>query len=308
MTKSNFYLFFSKKSSTFVVKIENSMSFVEEIIRKVEKNGVLVERDMHGIRTLNRDVTLPYLVITLFTQGSARLIYDMREFTQTKNQLCLVLPGHVMHPLECSDDCIITFLCISQKMLDELRNYLFSHDYAKFHYNPLCSLTDIQTERLLAIVDQLDVISGHTFEDLNHRNHMLLAQMSVGYEFLNYYRREQDMQVAHDRQATIFAQFCDLVVEHHRAHKDIQFYAEQMNYHPKYLSRVIRNVTNGVTPKEWIGQFVVAQAKRLIETNPDQSLKQIAFTLGFTDATSFYRYFKRVTGIYPQVYRERLRS
>ena len=67
-------------------------------------------------------------------------------------------------------------------------------------------------------------------------------------------------------------------------------------------------MTNGVTPKEWIGQFVVAQAKRLIETNPDQSLKQIAFTLGFTDATSFYRYFKRVTGIYPQVYRERLRS
>lgn len=67
---------------------------------------------------------------------------------------------------------------------------------------------------------------------------MLLAQLSIGYEYLNYYRREQDKRLAKDTQTTIFAQFCDLVVEHYREHKDLGFYAAQMNYHPKYLSRV----------------------------------------------------------------------
>lgn len=79
-----------------------------------------------------------------------------------------------------------------------------------------------------------------------------------------------------------------------------------MNYHPKYLSRVIRSATNGMLPKEWIERFVVAQAKRMIETNPDLSFKKIAMVLGFTEHSSFYRYFRRVTGVYPQAYKEAL--
>jgi len=304
IAKGNFYLFFSKKSTTFAAETDEIMSILEKISQEIEDKGVVVERDVHGIKSLNQDVPVPFLSISICTQGSLRAYVDMCEYTQSRNQLSVIIPGHIVRPLECSEDYISTRLAISRKMMDELRNYLFSHDYAKFHYNPVCSLTDLQVERLLAIVEQLAVISGHTFQDLNHRNHMLLAQLSVGYEYLNYYRREQDKKLAKDTQEAIFAQFCDLVVEHHREHKDLKFYAEQMNYHPKYLSRVIRSATNGMLPKEWIERYVVAQAKRLIETNPGMPLKQIAFILGFTDHSSFYRYFRSVTGIYPQAYRK----
>ena len=280
------------------------MDSTVQFIQEVEKIGVAVERDKHGFGILNDDLSFPFLIITVCTKGNARALYDMRECTQQKNDLGLVLPGHILRPLECSEDYTFTRLAISPMMLEGLRGYLFSHDYAKFHYNPVCSLTDTQVERLLTIVDQLAVIATHTEFDLNHRNHILLAQLSVGYEYLNYYRREQDQLLAQDSQSALFAQFCDLVVAHFREHRDIQFYAKQMNYHPKYMSRVIRSVTNGVTPKEWIEQFVVAQAKRLIESNPKQSLKHISMLLGFSDHSSFYRYFKRVTGLYPQAYKE----
>ena len=304
IAKGNFYLFFSKKSSTFAAETEEIMSILEQIIQELEDKGIVVERDIHGIKSLNQDLSLPYLSITICTQGSVRAYFDMREYTQSRNQLAVITPGHIVRPVECSEDYVYTRLAISRKMLDELPNYLFSHDYAKFHHNPVCSLTDLQVERLLAIVEQLAVISSHTFEDLNHRNHMLLAQLSIGYEYLNYYRREQDKNLAKDTQEAIYAQFCDLVVEHHREHKDLKFYAEKMNYHPKYLSRIIRSATNGMLPKEWIERFVVTQAKRLIETNPNLSFKKIAMDLGFTEHSSFYRYFRRVTGIYPQAYRK----
>ena len=36
--------------------------------------------------------------------------------------------------------------------------------------------------------------SNHTEQELPHRYQALLAQLAVGYEFLNFYRREQDKQ------------------------------------------------------------------------------------------------------------------
>ena len=44
--------------------------------------------------------------------------------------------------------------------------------------------------------------------------------------------------------------------------------------------------------------------KRLIETHATQTLQETAYMLGFSEPTSFYRYFKRVTGMTAKEYRE----
>ena len=54
---------------------------------------------------------------------------------------------------------------------------------------------------------------------------------------------------------------------------------------------------------DWIGEYVTSQAKQLIESNPKQTVKEIAYQLGFPSTAGFCRYFKRVTGIYPQEYK-----
>ena len=52
-------------------------------------------------------------------------------------------------------------------------------------------------------------------------------------------------------------------------------------------------------------QYVIAQAKRLIETRATQTLQETAYMLGFSEPTSFYRYFKRATGMTAKEYRDR---
>jgi len=93
---------------------------------------------------------------------------------------------------------------------------IFSHDHDKFNYAPVCSLTDEQVQHLLSIVNQLDIIAKHTDKEMPHRYQALLAQLAVGYEFLNLYRREQDRQWRENRHAELFNRFCDLVVKHYR--------------------------------------------------------------------------------------------
>lgn len=157
---------------------------------------------------------------------------------------------------------------------------------------------------LLSIVNQLIVIANHTDEEMPHRYHTLLAQLAVGYEFLSYYRHEQDRQWMSKRHAEIFSRFCDLVVNNYRVSREVKYYAGLLNLTPKYLSKVIRAATYGLTPVKWIEQYVTAQAKRLIETHATPTLQETAYMLGFSEPTSFYRYFKRVTGMTAKEYRD----
>ena len=126
----------------------------------------------------------------------------------------------------------------------------------------------------------------------------------MGYEFLNYYRRDKDRQWAANHSTDIFNRFCDLVVKHYRESREIKYYADLLNLTPKHLSKVIHTATNGLSPVKWIEQYVTAQAKRLIETRATQTLQETAYMLGFSEPTSFYRYFKRVVGMTAKQYRD----
>ena len=276
----------------------------EPLLPSIEQTDILIVREMPSFLGYNEDYVFPHIVLTLILSGSARAMYDMRVITHHKNDLTIILPGHVMHPLDCTDDFTYAMLFISPRMLDGLRFHTFSHDHEKFNYAPVCSLTDEQAAHLLSIVDQLDIIANHNDKELPHRYQALLAQLAVGYEFLNYYRRDQDRKWAENRHIDIFNRFCDLVVKHYRESREVNYYANLLNLTPKYLSKVIRTTTNGLSPNKWIEQYVTMQAKRLIETRATQTLQETAYMLGFTEPTSFYRYFKRAVGMTAKQYRD----
>ena len=276
----------------------------EQLIKDIDQSGIVIVRDAHDLFANNEDFVFPYIILTLTLRGSAQAMYDMRVITHRKNDLAIIMPGHIMHPIDCTDDFTYALFFISPKMFDDLRFHTFSHDYEKFNYAPVCSLTDEQAAHLLDIVDQLIIIANHTDEEMPHRYQTLLAQLAVGYEFLNYYRREQDRQWAEKRNTELFNRFCDLVVKHYRESREIQFYADLLNLTPKHLSKIVRAATNGLSPLKWIEQYVTAQAKCLIEARATQTLQETAYLLGFTEPTSFYRYFKRVAGVTAKQYRD----
>lgn len=281
------------------------MTTSEELqLPSIEQTDILVVRETSRFFGYNEDFVFPHTILTLILSGSARAMYDMRVITHHKNDLTIILPGHIMHPMDCSEDFSYALLFISPKMLDDLCFHTFSHDHEKFNYAPICSLTDEQAAHLLTIINHLDIIAKHTEKELPHRYQTLLAQLAVGYEFINCYRRDQDRQWTENRYADTFNRFCDLVAKHYRESREVKYYADLLNLTPKHLSKVIRMVTNGLSPVEWIEQYVTAQAMRLIESHATKTLQEIAYMLGFTEPTSFYRYFKRITGMTAKQYRD----
>ena len=276
-----------------------------QILQSVEQNGVCVEKEVLGHSVTGVDMVLPHVMILFCLRGTAHVMFDMQEFAIEKNDLGILMPGHVYRRISYSDDFDYARVFISAEMLKELKTHAFSHDSDKFNYAPKCHLTDVQAKRMMALIELLEAIASHDTHDLQLRQQILLSHLAVGYEFINYYRREQDKQWAESRSATLYTQFCDLVVKHYKENRNVNFYAGLMHYDPRYFSKVFRQYSNGLSPLEWIQQYVVTQAKLIMDTDPKQTVKETAYQLGFPTTANFCRYFKRATGIYPQEYKER---
>ncbi len=275
----------------------------EKLQQLVERVGVAVTTEQHRFYVYNEDFFYPFIAIIICHQGSARVLYDQVERTFYKNDLIVVMPGHIARQLECSDDFVYTRVAISEKMLSDLRSHVLSHDYNKFHLAPVSQLNDEQLQRVLNIVNLLDIVARHDYEDLTQRQQMLISLLSVGYEFINYYRREMDKQLLPDKNTQLFNRFCALVVEHYRESKEVKYYADLLHISPRHFTRIFRDTTNGISPAEWIEQYVVAQAKLLLDTQQERSVQEIAYQLGFSEPSSFHHFFKRVTGMTAKEYR-----
>ena len=98
----------------------------ELLIEEVEQSGILIVREMHSFFNLNEDFVFPHIILTLCLSGSARAKYDMRVITHRKNDLAFIMPGHVMHPMDCTDDFTYALFFISPKMFDDLRFHTFT--------------------------------------------------------------------------------------------------------------------------------------------------------------------------------------
>lgn len=99
----------------------------------------------------------------------------------------------------------------------------------------------------------------------------------------------------------IFEHFMSLVTEHHTSERNMAFYASHLGLTPKYLSKLIKQVSGRSAP-DWIDSFVILEAKNMLKYT-DDSIKEIVFKLHFPNPSVFYKFFKAHTGMTPSEYR-----
>ena len=104
-----------------------------------------------------------------------------------------------------------------------------------------------------------------------------------------------------EHKTLIFRQFIKIVSENYTQQRQVIFYADQLCMSPKYLSKLVKDVSGKSAP-EWIDSYVLLEAKHLLKYS-DMPIKEIVFRLNFSNQTVFYKYFKAHTGMTPTDYR-----
>ena len=93
---------------------------------------------------------------------------------------------------------------------------------------------------------------------------------------------------------------------HYREKHSPSDYASMLHITPKALGKIVKNFFNK-TLSELIHERIVIEAKRELYLT-GKPVKQIAYELGFDDEFYFSRFFKKITTISPQYFRETVGS
>ncbi len=100
----------------------------------------------------------------------------------------------------------------------------------------------------------------------------------------------------------IFREFRDAVEAGLGSRHDVEFYASELGYSARTLSRASQSAT-GRSAKAFINERVILEAKRLL-AHEGYSLKATTRRLGFSDASAFSAFFRRETGSTPGAWRD----
>lgn len=302
----------SKKSSIFAPEIDkkakmnhsDARHIFEEAYRTIDKKEVAVIRDVHGFPARDKDIISPYLMLFICHSGSSRALYDMREVVFRPNEVAMILPNHIIHPIECSPDYSITVVMHSIAFEQEMTRERMTHDRNKFHDLPSCQLTDEEMAQYMKAVDLLEIISETPVSRYPRRHDMLLAQTDIMKDMLDASRATMDERGRTFRHNhVIYNEFCNLLAIHYHEQHEVAFYAEKAHLTTRHFSVVIKEVV-GISASDYIEQYLVMHAKNLLSSRLDLSVQQISDHLGYADSSSFCRFFKRVTGFSPRHFRE----
>ena len=284
----------------------NTKQKFEEAFLTLEKAEVAVLRNIPDYNPVyGHDVVSKYLTVIVCHSGSARLLYDMQEVHFTANSIAVILPDHIIRPLESSPDYLVTYIMHSPAFCEELKTKRLTFDYDKFHLNPSTQMTDEEMELFFKALDVFEHLCHTSSQRYPLRHEMLIAQSNVMVEMINACRRDMDNDSpALSRNQMVFQDFSTQLATHYREQHEVAFYAEKAHLTARHFSVIIKEVV-GLSASDYIEQYLATQAKNLLSTRPDLSVQQISYHLGFAESPSFCRFFKRLTGKTPKDFRRK---
>lgn len=95
-----------------------------------------------------------------------------------------------------------------------------------------------------------------------------------------------------------------LIDENFKTHQPVAFYANEIGLTAKRINEILREIA-GVTISELTSQLLLLEGKRALFAGKN-SIKEIAYELGFADQSYFSRFFKKHTKLTPEQFKQQI--
>ncbi len=242
---------------------------------------------------------LDYGAILICRKGEAVLKVNYKDWEMYEGAVITVFPNDVVEIIS-SSLFEVEMLRYSPSLLREASLQLEHTVYSSLREDRCRQDTPVVTNIVDRMFDLLKVYFDQA--DCTCLSQLVLCQLKAFFiGFHEYLQRNPESlpdEVKSYRVRKLFNLFMRLMERDYKLSRDVNYYASQMNITPKYLTTIVRLVTDH-TPKAIIDQYVILQIKTQLRRTP-QSVKEIAWEYHFADASFFCRYYKKHTGVTPQ--------
>lgn len=244
------------------------------------------------------------LLMILVRDGQASINIDYNTYSIAPDTLAFIIPGHVFGISAVSPDFKARFLMVDKSLLDEIMEERKGfYNYFSLKKNPLMPVDPEENaglERAILLLQEKTRLRTHLFQ----REVVYNTASALFLELMNIWVGK-NMNMLHpilSRKEELVDKFLKLLNKYVREQHQLSFYAEKLFITPQYLSSILKRQT-GKSGSKWINDALIMEAKRLIRA-PYSTIQDVAYTLNFSDQSTFGKFFKKSLGISPLVYRK----
>jgi AraC family transcriptional activator of pobA len=262
----------------------------------------------NAINYLRQDFLTPhrkdYYFWAFVKQGNSRHWIDMAPYTLKPNTFYFTIP-HQVHLKEETTPLTAISVGFTEDFLTlEENNFLrqlpIIQNQNNGHELYLCDAN------VVFIEDMLNKIYEENKTHNNWQHSMVMGYMRILMIYLSRLYNEQFSDTDSMSDRVLLKRYLTKIEENYLAQHEVSAYADMLNISAGHLSEVVKE-QSGKPAIAHIHERLILETKRLL-FHTDKSIKEIAFELGFDDASYFNRFFKRITEQTPLAYRTTIRE
>lgn len=246
------------------------------------------------------------IIISIREKGTAKVSINLREYDLAQNDLIICAPGDILQSNLAPGIHLSQMFLISSDFLREMYINLnsFMPFFISLKENPKFHLSVEEVQELTSFYLLIEEILE---KNDNFRTEIIRRLMGAYlYKIGSILHRKQPEFLSENpkslkREEVLFNQFINLLSEHHRTERRVDFYAKQLFLSPKHFSTVVKKVS-GKTAGEWIDEYVILEAKALLKYSV-MSVQEVAYFMNFPNPSFFGKYFRHHTGMSPSEYK-----
>lgn len=250
----------------------------------------------------NHPYRTPLVVTVYCTAGMGKGRVNANIYNLQRDSMMIVMPGQITELIGLSDDFQATYIIMSDEFISSLG---IGNTFSLGSIVTSSPITLLQ-ERAKEALDGYLAMCRNLIPVEDNPNRLEILQLLTKAFFLGLgYFLHGISQSQNSRNEELTTSFIKLVEQNYVEHRELDFYAERLNLTAKHISRVVKQ-TSGKSALEWIEKHVILDAiSQLLSSNI--SVKEIAYRLNFPSQSCFGKYFNRIMGVSPTVYREQHR-
>lgn len=244
-------------------------------------------------------------ILFLCTGGEISATINFSEYTIRKGDFVFLIPESFIQLHTFSDDLTFYFAGFSSGFLRSVNMIRTTFEFVPYiAQNPVLPLSKEHASVYSNFFKlSIEVLST---EGILLNREVTKSILTIWLEQLDdlynkkYKIENNSTNISRDKD--IYAQFIMLIHEHYEVEHSVSFYAEKVGVTLQHFCSTIKKAS-GNKASDIIVKFLVMEAKSRLKftTLP---VKNVSLSLGFSNTSFFYKWFKQHTGMTPLEYRE----
>lgn len=289
------------------LNIETLMSYSQCPCEYID-DYLVISKNLEHILVGNEQVRLNVFLILFCSNGLVQIELNEKTYLLRKNDLFVSLPSKIIRKVLASPDHKIDIIFLSPLFLHRIIQ--FNQNAWKAIHQELSNPQKHIGKEGYALFKQYYTLIHSRIQETTppHRREILQHLLSaVCHEMIAKVDERSTLETNNNQKLKqhdyVFKRFIEILATDNGKHRSVAYYANQLCYSPKYLSRIVKQVSDK-NALALINEHTLERIKFELRFS-SKSIKEISLFFDFPNVSFFTKYVKKNLGMTPTEFRNK---